>query len=81
MRTAGDGHSPSLSITPSMLTYPCSLLLDEAPPVMDLKTLKLELLERIALLEDEARLLAGRQVPLPRLIGRSSGRARNLALA
>ena len=70
MRTAGDGHSPSLSITPSMLTYPCSLLLDEAPPTMDLKTLKLELLERIALLDDEARLLAGRQVPLPRLTGR-----------
>jgi hypothetical protein len=37
---------------------------------MDLKTLKLELLERIALLDDEARLLAGRQVPLPRLTGR-----------
>jgi len=41
-----------------MLTHPCSLLLDEAPPTMDLKTLKLELLERIALLDDESRLLA-----------------------
>jgi hypothetical protein len=34
------------------------LTFEKAPPVMDLKTLKLELLERIALLEDEARLLA-----------------------
>ena len=34
------------------------LLLKEAPRPMDLKTLKLELLERIALLEDEPRLLA-----------------------
>jgi hypothetical protein len=46
------------------------LTFEKALPVMDLKTLKLELLERIALLDDEARLFAGRQVPLPRLTGR-----------
>ncbi|MEZ4756647.1 MAG: hypothetical protein R2817_07465 [Flavobacteriales bacterium] len=34
------------------------LFLKEAPPAMDLKTLKLELLERIANLDDEVRLFA-----------------------
>ena len=43
---------------PVHLEMPKPLLLEEAPLAMDLKTLKLELLERIALLEDEARLLA-----------------------
>ncbi len=43
---------------PVHLEMPKPLLLEEAPLAMDLKTLKLELLERIALLDDEARLLA-----------------------
>jgi hypothetical protein len=38
--------------------HPDGPTFDTAPPTMDLKTLKLELLERIANLEDEARLLA-----------------------
>ena len=58
MDAARHRQRPSLSIPRPLDLAIGPVLLDEAPPPMDLKTLKLELLERIALLEDEPRLLA-----------------------